>query len=180
MVCIIFRKNVGGIMEDLSYLRARLRDAEYELKKITIKKYGSVPWAPGVQDQFKSESYSYDQYTDVSKAYRLKALIEDLKHQIDTYPERARARREREEELRESQITKYKYTVGNKEEITTNPAIAARYNAQHRLFGMNKLQRAIKTLTGQKKKFEKLWHNADTIDEKTQEQVAAKLNKMFR
>ena len=167
-------------MESLDSLKTQLRDAKEELEKITIKKHGSVPWAPGVLDQHKSESYSYEEYTDVSKAYRLKARITDLENQIKTYAQRAQAEREREKAIRDSQIPKYDYISAGKTQTTRNPAIAARYNAQHRLFGMNKLKQTIMTLSGQKRKFKKLWIRAVTTDKKTQEQVAFELNKMFR
>ena len=45
---------------------------------------------------------------------------------------------------------------------------------------MNKLKQTIMTLSGQKRKFKKLWIRAVTTNEKTQEQVALELNKMFR
>ncbi len=167
-------------MESLDNLKAQLRDAKEALEKITIKRYGSVPWAPGVLDQYKSESYSYETYTDVSKAYKLKDRITYLENQIKTYAQRAQAEREREKAIRDRQITKYEYTSAGKTETTTNPAIAARYNAQQRLFGMNKIKQTIMKLSGQKRKFEKLWYRAVTTNEKTQEQVANELNKMFR
>lgn len=167
-------------MESLDYLKAQLRDAKEELEKITIKKYGSVPWNPGVLDQYNSESFSYEEYTDVSKAYRLKDRIVDLENQIKTYAQRAQVEREKEQAIRESNIPKYDYTSAGKTQTSANPAIAARYNAQHRLFGMNKLKQTLMTLSGQKRKFKKLWIKANTTNEKTQEQVAFELNKMFR
>lgn len=165
-------------MESLDSLKTQLSNAKAELEKITIKKHGSVPWAPGVLDQYKSESYSYEEYTDVSKAYRLKDRIADLENQIKTYAQRAQV--EREKAIRDSQIPKYDYTSAGKTQTTTNPAIAARYNAQQRLFGMNKLKQTIMTLSGQKRKLQKLWIKANTTNKKTQEQVALELNKMFR
>ncbi len=167
-------------MESLDNLKAQLKDAKEELEKITIKKHGSVPWAPGVMDQNKSESYSYEEYTDVSKAYRLKNRIVDLENQIKTYAQRAQTEREKEKAIRDSQLPKYEYTSAGKNQTSTNPAIAARYNAQQRFYGMNKLKQTIMTLSGQKRKFKKLWIKANTTNEKTQEQVAFKLNKMFR
>ena len=167
-------------MENLDSLKAQLRDAKEELEKITIKKHGSIPWAPGVMDSHKSESYSYDEYIDINKAYKLKDRIADLENRIKTYAQRAQAEREREQTIRDSQIPKYDYISAGKTQISTNPAIAARYNAQHRFFGMNKLKQTIMTLSGQKRKFKKLWIKANTTNKKTQEQVAFELNKMFR
>ena len=167
-------------MESLDNLKAQLRDAKEALEKITIKRYESVPWAPGVLDQHKSESYSYETYTDVSKAYKLKDRITYLENQIKTYAQRAQAEREREKAIRDSQIPKYEYTSAGKTETTTNPAIAARYNAQQRLFGMNKIKQALMTLNGQKRKYLKLWGEANTPNKEIQAQVADELNKMFR
>ncbi len=167
-------------MESLDSLKSQLRDAKQELEKITIKKYGSVSWAPGVMDQHKSDSYSYEQYTDPNKAYRLKDRIADLENKIKTYAQRAQAEREREQAIKESQIPKYNYTSAGKEQTSKNPAIAARYNAQQRLYGMSKLKQTIMTLSGQKRKFKKLWLKANTLNEKNQEQVANELNRMFR
>lgn len=167
-------------MESLDYLKIQLRDAKEELERITIKKHGSVPWNPGVLDQYKSESFEYEEYTDVSKAYRLKDRIVNLENQIKTYAQIAQVEREKEQAIRDSQIPRYEYTSVGKTQTSTNPAIAARYNAQHRLFGMNKLKQSIMTLSGQKRKFKKLWIKANATNKKTQEQVAFELNKMFR
>ena len=167
-------------MENLDNLKSQLRDTKAELEAITIKKSGTVPWKPGVMDQYKSNSYSYEEYTDISKAYQLKERIAYLEEQIKTYAQRAQAEREREQAIKNSQIQKYDYVSAGKSQTSTNPAIAARYNAQQRLFGMNKIEQTIMTLFGQKRKFKKLWIKANTKDGKTQEQVALELNKMFR
>ncbi len=167
-------------MESLERLRQRKSELENELASITIKKHGSTSWAPGVQDQYKSASFSYDEYTDVSKAYRLKEQINRLDDQIKNYAQLARAERQREEAIIQSQVPKYDYTSVGKSQTTNNPAIAARYNAQQRLCGLNKVQQAIMAISGQKKKFKKLWLKAVTTNEKTQQQVADELNKMFR
>ena len=150
-------------MESLNYLKRELVDAQNELKKITVKKYTSAPWAPGI-----SESYAYEVYTNPAKARYLKKKIADLENQIKTYSER------------ESQNAKYGYTSAGEELSTENPAIAARYNAQHRLFGMGKLRRTLVKATGQERKFKKLWRKASTSDEVEQQQVADELNRMFR
>lgn len=129
----------------------RLFDFRFKdiLRKVTIKKYGSTPCAAGVQDQFKSESYSYNQYTNPERAYQLRNQIELLDTQIKTYAQRARA--EREEALVESRIPKYDYVSAGVAQTSHNPAIAARYNAQQRFFGMNKLQQTIMKITDQKR-----------------------------
>ena len=167
-------------MESLESLRTQLRIAKEELEKITVKKYGTTPWAQGVQDQYKSDSYSYDVYTDVPKANRLKYQIAELEDKINTYAQRAQRERESLEVIRESQIPEYQYTSDGKTHTTTNPAIAARYNAQQRLFGMSKLQRTVASISGQKRKFESLWSKAASQNVEIQEQVAEELNKMFR
>ena len=167
-------------MESLENLHEQLRDAKEELGRITIKKNGSVPWAPNVQDQYKSKSYVYEEYTDVSKAYKLKEKISNLEDQNKTYSQRAREEREREETIRDSLTPQYDYDSAGKSATTTNPAIAARYDAQHRFFGMNKLQKTLAILTGQKRKFKKLWNDSNTTNKKTQEQVVNELRKLFR
>lgn len=168
-------------MESLESLKNRKRQAEYDLERITIKKHGSTPWAAGVYDQHKSDSYSYNEYTDTSKAYRLIDEIKDLDRKIENYAKNAQAERERQEFIRESQIPKYRYTAGGKEMETKNPAVAAKYAAQHRFHGMGKLKQAMSKMNGQYKKFNKLWHKADlTFKEEQQEKVADELNKLFR
>lgn len=167
-------------MESLETLKSRRHNLASELELITIKKSGSTPWRPGVQDQYKSESYTYEEYTDVSKAYQLKAQIAKLDEEIRTYAERAKAENERLEAIKDSQTPQYDYVVAGRQETTKNPALAARYDAQHRLFGMNKVSRALMTLTGQKRKFKRLWIKATTSNEKSQEEIAMQLNKLFR
>ena len=167
-------------MESLNNLKERLSFAKNELDKITIKKHNTIPWNQGVQDQYNSNSFTYEEYTDVCKAYKLKAEIFKLEDQIATYSQRVQQEREMEKNIKESQIKKYEYSSLGKTQTTTNPAIAARYDAQHRFFGMSKLNQTILTLSGQKRKFKRLWIKASTTNEKTQEQVAFELNKMFR
>lgn len=167
-------------MESLESLKSRKRELQYELSKITIKKHGSTPWGPGVQDQYKSDSFGYEEYTDTSKAYKLKEEIAEITRKIDTYALRARREREAQEELEESRRNKYSYVAGGKESKTSNPAIAARYDAQHRFFAMSKFKQTMVTVTGQKKKFEKLWLKAATANKQTQEKVASELNSLFR
>lgn len=168
-------------MESLQSLKNRKKQAEYELEKITIKKHGSSHWAPGVQDQHKSNSYSYNEYTDVSKAYRLIDEIKNLENQISTYGQRAQAEREREKFIRESQIPKYGYTAGGQSMETQSKALAARYDAQHRFFAMSKLKQTIVKMNGQYKKFQQLWNKASNqLNEQQQEKVSEELNKLFR
>ena len=167
-------------MESYESLQERKNQLENESKAITIKKHGSTPWRPGVQDQYKSESYSYDEYTDVSKAYKLKEQIAYVDHLMKTYGQRVKEQQAMEAALRESEIPKYSYEIAGKQEETKNPAIAARYDAQHRLHGMSKLKQTIAKVTGQQRKFKKLWLQAATDNKKTQEEVAMEINKMFR
>ena len=47
-------------------------------------------------------------------------------------------------------------------------------------FGVSKLNQTILTLSGQKRKFKRLWIKASNNNEKTQEQVSYELNKIFR
>ena len=74
----------------------------------------------------------------------------------------------------------YTYVIDRKKEVTSNPALAARYNAQNRLFGMGKLRKALVSMTGQKRKFKELWDSSKTNDRDNQEKIAEELNKMFR
>lgn len=167
-------------MESLESLNQRKNELEQELKSITKKKYGDVPWEPGVLDKHNSESYSYNEYTDVNRANRLINQIKYLKEQIDTYAQRARTARIAEEEEKEREFKKYKYEVAGKKEKTGNPALAARYDAQKRFFGMSKLEQTWMKINGQNKKFKKLWDKALSVNPNVQEQVAEDLGKMFR
>lgn len=167
-------------MESLDSLKARKNALEEELDSITIERHGSTPWGPGVTDQFKSESYGYKEYTDPKRAYQLRNEIEYLDGQIRNYAENARMEREREEALIESRIPKYEYVSAGVSQTTKNPAIAARYNAQHRFFGMSKLEQTLMRITGQKKKFDCLWAKAGTQNLEQQEAIAEELNGMFR
>ncbi len=164
-------------MESLESLKERKSQLERRLEKITTVKHGTTPWAPGVQDQYYTDSYSYEEYSNSDEAKDLKRQIDALKTQIETYAERARAEREA---IIESQTPKYTYSSAGKEEVTKNPAMAARYNARERLYGMSKLRRTLMKVSGQKRKFEKLWLKAVTANKKEQEKVATDLDKMFR
>lgn len=167
-------------MESLQSLKDRKRQLEYELEVITIKKHSSVKWNPGIQDQYNSESYTYNNYTNPSKAYKLIDQIKELNFQIENYAQMAQKERKLEEEKRNTSIKKFQYVDAKGMHETTNPAIAARYNAQHRFFGMNKFRQTLSKMSGQKRKFEKLWNKAGTLDEQQQHQIAKELNSLFR
>ena len=107
-------------MESYESLQERKNQLESELEAITIKKHGSTPWKPGVQDQYHSESYSYDEYTDVSKAYKLKEQIAYVDHLMKTYGQRVKDQQAREAALRENGIPRYSYEVAGKQEETKN------------------------------------------------------------
>lgn len=67
------------------------------------------------------------------------------------------------------------------ESTTTNAAIAARYNAQRRFFGLSKMLQTTNRIRGTWAKFERLWREAAQVtDEKEIQQVADELNQMFR
>lgn len=167
-------------MESLNNLKERLHIAQNELDKITIKKHNTVPWSQGEQDQSNLNSFTYDEYTDVCKAYKLKSKIFELEDQIATYSQRAQQEEKMEKNNKESQTKEYEYSSLGKIQTTTNSANDARYDAQHRFFGVSKLNQTILTLSGQKRKFKRLWIKASNNNEKTQEQVAYELNKIFR
>ena len=165
------------VMESLESLKERKSQLESRLEAITTVKQGTTPWAPGVQDQFHVDTYSYNEYSNEDEARKLRMQIRELNNQIEHYAERAREEREA---IIESQTPKYNYTAAGKEDVTKNPAIAARYNAQQRLYGMSKVKQTLMKITGQKRKFEKLWSKAGTMDKKQQERIANDLNNMFR
>ena len=148
-------------MESLESLKNQKRNLENELASITLKKSASTPWNIGVQDQYKSESYNFEEYTDYKKAYELKDKIANLDYQINTYE------REVQERLNDAQKSRYNYE-SIEGENNNNPAIAARYNAQNRLFGITKLQQTIAKVSGQKRKFDKLWYKAISLNKKEQ------------
>ena len=132
-------------------------------------------------DSFHSNSYSYEEYSDPTLAYNLKSRISELENLIETYPQRAQAERQRQQDIIESRVPKYEYSFNGESKTTPYPALAARAEAQKRLFGMSKFKQTMMTITGQKKKFSKLWRKAARIDnDELQKQVAEELNKMFR
>ena len=161
-------------MRSLPELQREKRYLEGELERITIRGTITTPWAPGVHDQFKVNEYSTVKYTDETKARELKNKISRLEDQIETYAQDAR--RERQEKQTET------YTYKTKDGIkkTNNPAEAARYNAQKRFFGMNKLQKVMAKITLQESKFHQLWTKALTANESEQEKIASELDRMFR
>lgn len=167
-------------MESLESLTARKRELEKELEKLTVKKYGSSPWVSGIQDQFESNSYSYTEYTDPQKAYKIRDELDRVNVDIYTYADRAKKERDSAIALTESQKPKYEYMESGSVKTTTNPAIAARKEAQNRFFGMSKVRQTIARVTGQKKRFVKLWYKVNTEDPAKQQAIANELNKMFR
>lgn len=75
----------------------------------------------------------------------------------------------------------YTYTINGNVETTTNAAIAARYDAQHRFFGMSKLLQTTNKINGNWSKFEELWKKAAQVTNENEiEEVANELNSMFR
>ena len=127
-------------------------------------------------DPFKEFTYkepiNADLYTDPKKAAA--ALNKILRLQ---------------EEIRQAKMEKanpkpkdrmYTYYRGKERETTPDHALAARYNAQHRFFGMGKVKQTMAKLKGQKKKFDKLWTEAIVADPEKKEEVAQQLDKLFR
>lgn len=168
-------------MENYQELLQRRNQLEAELERISVKKHGSTPWTPGVQDQYRSDSYSYTEFTDKSKGMQLQRELAKVQEAINTYAQRARREREQEELAKQRASEKYSYSVGGEARKTSNPAMAARYDAQHRFFALNKVQKTIATITGQKKKWEELWKKtADARSPEQQEEIAKQLDGMFR
>ncbi len=90
-----------------------------------------------------------------------------------------------EEDTKEDKTVKssdgmYHYVAGGKEQKTTNKAMAARYNAQNRFFGMSKLEQTAARMSGKWGKFKQMWEQAATMDKEKQDEVAQKLDLMFR
>ncbi len=74
----------------------------------------------------------------------------------------------------------YHYRAGDHESKTVNRAVAARYNAQHRFFGMSKLQQTMARMSGKWNRFNELWNRALRATGEEQEQIADELDSMFR
>ncbi len=168
-------------MESLESLQARKKELEKELSYLVVKKSGNQKWASGIQDQYDTKSYTYEEYLNPQKAYALKDEISKLDYEIKTYAQRARNQREAQEEIKQMHSQKYNYMSNGQMERTDNPAMAARYTTRDRFYNESKVKQAIAKLTGQKKKFEALWRkagNVETIEE--QQKIADELNKMFR
>lgn len=74
----------------------------------------------------------------------------------------------------------YHYVAGTDHERTSNRALAARYNAQHRFFGMSKLEQTLAKMSGKWARFGELWDRALTTNEAEQHEIADELDLMFR
>ena len=74
-----------------------------------------------------------------------------MENLIETYPQRAQAERQRQQDIIESRVPKYEYSFNGESKTTPYPALAARAEAQKRLFGMSKFKQTMMTITGQKK-----------------------------
>lgn len=156
-------------MESLESLEKRLKQTEKNLERITKNPNSNIPYT--------DDGYADDKYIDRFLAASLISTIESLKEQIDTYPNRE----EIERKQRESKNPTYEYTAGGEKETTNNPAMSARYDAQHRFFEMGKMRKAFTKINGQYKKFGKLWDQAlESDNEKEQQEIAQQLNKLFR
>lgn len=113
-------------------------------------------------------------------------LHEDLRFELSTKhievetPVSEPVQEEVTERTIKSEDGMYHYVAGGQKQRTTNPAMAARYNAQHRFFGMSKLEQTIAKMNGKWAAFRKLWDQAATMDKTEQEEVAQKLDLMFR
>ncbi len=75
----------------------------------------------------------------------------------------------------------YHYKAGSVFAKTTNRAMAARYNAQSRFFGMSKFEQTLAKMNGSWKKFNDLWQKVgDLRSSEENEQLADQLDQMFR
>ena len=137
--------------------------AEVKRLKEDIERYEKE-----IEDIMENGDYAKE-YDNIQK---LRDIIHHEKVQLE-YIQRQERSGSREKE--------YSYESGWETHLTENPAIAARYDAQHRMFRMNKVKKIISTITGQKRKFKKLWRKAGlTTDKYEQEDLAEKMNKLFR
>lgn len=127
-------------------------------------------------DPFKEfttkELINADLYTDPKKATAALNRILRLQQEI------REAKMERANPKPISRM--YTYYQGTERQTTPDHALAARYNAQHRFFGMSKFKRTMSKLNGQHKKFNKLWTDAITVENDKKEEVAQQLDKLFR
>lgn len=136
----------------------------------------------------------YDRHGTYNNTARIKELNQKIKDSEEAYErhiqaqgEMARAKMESEraaeEKARQEEFeatAKYSYEAGGKVYKTNDRALAARYDAQHRFFGMSKTKQAIAKITGQYRKFSKLWNMTGNLSAEQQEIVADKLDSMFR
>ena len=126
------------------------------------------------------------------KNRKIKEIVENLLHEkllfevsVPTAKVSEDVVKEVKEEVAPSRTVKgsdgmYHYQAGGMTERTSNRAMAARYNAQHRFFGMSKLEQTLAKMNGKWAAFQKLWDQAATLDKEEQEEVAQKLDLMFR
>lgn len=163
-------------MNEWNRLNSKLMDLENQLESITIRGEYTSPWAPGVTDQYKIDTYSTIQYTNPEKANKLKAEIRRIKDSIERY----RANIQRQEAEKYENGEKYYYKANGEMLETDNPAIAARYNAQNRFYGESKIKQVMYVITLQKKKFDKLWMKSAAAYGDKQEEIARDLDKLFR
>lgn len=165
----------------------RMKEERARLKEQNGKEY--------LASQIEKGGDIYDRYETHENTTQIRELDErikeaeaELKKLVDEqiltnsqtlYEE---GQREREQAIQDYNATaKYTYTAGGEEHKTNNPALAARYDAQHRFFGMSKTKQAMAKMTGQWKKFDKLWNKStDDLSLEEQEEIAKELNSMFR
>ncbi len=76
------------------------------------------------------------------------------------------------EEMEKNRIQEYTYTKGNE-----NPTLTTKYNAQHRFFGMSKLEHAMARATNQ---YKKLLNRVTETSLVKQDKIASQINKMSR
>ena len=134
----------------------------------------------------------YDRHQTHNNSARIKELDALIKSAEETqqreiaaknFENRINAYEREQKEMEEYYANaKYSYTAGTEQKKTNNHALAARYDAQHRFFGMSKTKQALAKMTGQWKKFNKLWNKATDIDlsPEEQEEIAGKLDSMFK
>jgi hypothetical protein len=146
---------------------SQIRD---RINTLNEEKMQHLSWLNGRDAEQADKNYVQKVWGYVDK---IEKQIDDLNFQLQHFDHK-----------KEHQTPLYnldeKNTLG-RTSSSNNPAIQARYDAQQRLFGMSKFKQTIAKVTGQQRKFKKLWNRAsDYLNDNQKQEVASELNKMFR
>lgn len=176
-----YARSIEALEENIK----RMKEERARLKEQDGKEYLASQTEKGgdIYDRYETHENTA-QIRELDK--RIKEAEAELKKLVDeqilTNSQNLYEEGKREQALEEYDATaKYTYTVDGEERKTNNPALAARYDAQHRFFEMSKTKQTMAKMNGQWKKFDKLWNkSSDFLSPEEQEEVAEELNSMFR